>query len=304
MNTSDKKRVKTENSVLKISMYGSVFFIFAESLMALYTSSQSILMDAVYGGADLLMVIIAIRIVPLLYRPMTEKHPFGFSQVEAIFITIKGAMLTAVTVGLVMNNIQIMLKGGNDIEFGKIVIFEIIAAVISLLILLALVRANKKIESPMVKVEIDAWIIDSVASLGLAIAFLLPQIITASWMQNLVPYLDQIVAILLSAMILPVPAKTVLSGLRDLFLLAPDSETIEEIKETGYRVLKEYGFENAEYDIIKTGRKVWVSIYFKSQEDDVNIRTIKAANQQLVRELGEEYQDLYVELIPEIEHID
>lgn len=101
-----------------------------------YTASQSILMDAVYGAADLIMILISIKIIPLLYRPATEKHPFGFSQIEAIFITIKGSMLTAVTVGLVMNNIQIILKGGNHILFSKVVIFELLAGLICGIILL------------------------------------------------------------------------------------------------------------------------------------------------------------------------
>ncbi len=302
MDPKEQKRIQIEQRALKISMYGSVFFVVAECLMALYTASQSILMDAVYGAADLIMVLISIRIVPLLYRPATEKHPFGFSQVEAIFITIKGTMLIAVTVGLVMNNIQIMLKGGNHIVFSYVAIFELAAGIICGAILLSLVRLNKKLESPIVHTEINFWIIDIVASFGLAVAFVLPAVIETPWMVRFAPYLDQTVAIALAAFILPVPVKTVLSGLRDLFLLAPDEEAVNRIKEIGQSILEPYRFEQTVYDVIKTGRKIWISIYFKSPDDTISISRIIQAHRELEGKLKEEFPDLYVELIPEFEN--
>ena len=297
----EQKRIKTERKVLNLSMYGVVFFIVVESLMALVTSSQSILMDALYGVADFLMIIIAIKIIPILYRPTSEKHPFGFSQMEAIFITIKGSMLTAVTVGLVMNNIQIMLKGGNHVPFTNMSIFELVVGIICTGMLFLLIRLNRKIESSLVKAEIDAWTIDSVASIGLAVAFILPVIIHTSWMVSFAPYLDQVVAIILSAIILPMPIKTAISGLRDLFLLAPDNETITLIKEIGEGVLKTYNFEQTVYEITKTGRKIWISIYFKSARDMISVLRIKKAHDELEIELKKEFSDLYVELIPDFD---
>jgi len=301
MNKGESKRIKTEKQALMVSMYGSLFFVLAESFMAVASSSQSILMDAVYGSADLLMVIISIWIIPLLYRPTTEKHPFGFSQVESIFIVIKGSMLTAVTVGLVLNNIQIILRGGNRLNFTSVAIFEFLASIICLGILFSMIRLNKSLNSPMVRTEITAWIIDSIASIGLSVAFLLPAVIHTEWMADFEPYLDQAIAIALAATILPIPIKTVLHGLRDIFLLAPDEETVSTIKEIGQRVLEKYLTGQAVYDIIKTGRKLWVSIYFTSLNDMISISEIKQAHKELEIELKKEFPDLYVELIPEFE---
>lgn len=301
MNQKDQKRIQIEKKALGVSLYGSIFFVFAEGIMAIFTGSQSILMDAVYGGADLIMVIVSIRIVPLLYRPTTEKHPFGFSQVEAIFITLKGAMLTAVTVGLVLNNIQIILRGGNHVEFTWVAAFELVAAVISGGILYTLMKKNRKLDSLIVHTEINAWIIDTVASMGLAVAFVLPALVQTGWMEQFAPYLDQAVAITLSALILPVPIKTMLAGLRDIFLLAPDEESLDRIKEISENVLAPHRYEQTVYDVIKTGRKIWISIYFKSPSDTISISQIIKAHKELETALKKEYKDLYVELIPEFE---
>lgn len=294
-----EKRIKTEKQIMNISMWAVIFFIIAEGFMALITSSQSILIDAIYGSADLLMIIIAVRIIPILYKPTSEKHPYGFSQMEAIFITIKGSMLVAVTIGLVLNNIQIMLKGGNYVPFTKIAIFELIAGVICGFILFLIIRLNKKIGSSLVQAEIDAWTLDTVASLGLAVAFILPSIIHTEWMESFEPYLDQVVAIVLSTLILPLPVKTAISGIKDLFLLAPKEETISLIKEIGQGVLNEYPFEVTVYDVIKTGRKIWISIYFRSNNDIISVSMIEKARNELEMKLKKIFPDLYIELIPE-----
>ena len=45
----EAKQIRTEHGALIVSMAGAVFFLVAEILMAIYTTSQSILMDAFYG---------------------------------------------------------------------------------------------------------------------------------------------------------------------------------------------------------------------------------------------------------------
>jgi len=256
-------------------------------------------MDAIYGAADLLMIVVSVRIIPLLYRPTSEKHPFGFSQMESIFITIKGAMLTAVTIGLVMNNVQIMINGGNRVPFTNIALFELIAGGICCLILFSLIKLNKKTKSSIVQAEIDDWTIDCIASLGLAAAFILPTVVHTGWMENFAPYLDQVAAIILSALILPLPIKTAISGLKDLFLLAPEEETVAIIKEIGQEVLNRYHLEPTMYDVTKTGRKIWISIYFQSNNDIISVLMLQKARNELEEKFKKEFADLYVELIPE-----
>ena len=300
----EARQIRTEHGALIVSMAGAVFFLVAEILMAIYTTSQSILMDAFYGAADMLMILVSLKIVPFIYRPMTEKHPFGFSQAEAVFITLKGTMLTAVTLGLVVTNIQLISRGGNMVSFGLIAVFELLSALIIGAVILILRRINKGLRSPIVKTEIDAWMIDMIASVGLGAAFLLPVAIRTPWMAEYSPYLDQVVAILLAAVILPIPVRTVIGGLRDLFLLAPEEATVEEIKEISQSILEPYGFGDANYDVIRTGRKIWISIYFRTAEDAVFVSRIVQAHRELKEKLEEVHPHLYVELIPEFENIE
>lgn len=106
--------------------------------------------------------------------------------------------MIAVTVGLIINNIQIIFHGGQHVNFSMVAYFEMSATLVSIAVIFLLRRMNSKLTSPIVIMEIQEWQIDSVASFGMCIAFFLPQIITGEWFQPLIPYLDPILAIILS----------------------------------------------------------------------------------------------------------
>ena len=50
-----KKAPKKEKSAMTVSLYGNLFFVILELIMAIYTSSQAVLLDAVYDGMLFLM---------------------------------------------------------------------------------------------------------------------------------------------------------------------------------------------------------------------------------------------------------
>ena len=112
MDTTDKK-LNTEKRILNLSLTGSILFLLAEIFFAIYTGSKAVLMDCVYDIADLVMIGPFIVLVPLLYKPMTERKPYGFAQVESLFVLIKYCILLGVDVVLVLNCVQTILSGGN-----------------------------------------------------------------------------------------------------------------------------------------------------------------------------------------------
>ena len=75
---SSRKNEKFEKSALRISLTGNLIFVILELAVAIYTSSQAVLLDSVYDGVELLMIFVSIILVPLLYKPSNENHPFGY----------------------------------------------------------------------------------------------------------------------------------------------------------------------------------------------------------------------------------
>lgn len=296
-----KNQQKTEKSALNISLIGGTFFVLVEVAMAVYSSSQAVLLDAIYDGVELIMILISLIIIPFLYKPASEKRPYGYMQIESFFVVIKGFTMAAVTVGLIINNIDIMMNGGRHVEFSTIAYFELFVCIVSAIVIVVLKRYNAQLESPLVNLEIQEWRIDLFASLGMSAAFFLPMFITADWFTPCRPYLDQVFAIVLSIFMLPAPVGAVITSLRDLFLMAPEEETVEQIKEIITPILFAYGYEKLYFDIVRTGRKLWISVYITFDRDEVSISRFRIVQNFIIQALKKEYQDFYFELLPDIE---
>ena len=53
------------------------------------------------------------------------------------------------------------------------------------------------------------------------------------------------------------------------------------IKKISGEILDDFSFVPVFYDIARTGRKLWVSIYFRVTTDTVSVRDIQAADNRL-----------------------
>lgn len=296
-----KKSPKKEKRAMSVSLYGNLFFVIVELVVAIISSSQAVLLDAVYDGVEFVMLLPSVFLIPLLYKPSNEKYPFGFMQVETLFIILKGITMTAVTIGLIANSINILLHGGRIIAFDTIAWFELFACVLGVIVAAYLKQKNKNLNSPLITTEMQGWIIDSVISLGMAAAFLLPIIVPWDWFQRLVPYLDSLFTIILSMIMLPTPVKTVITGLRDLLLICPEEETVQEIKDLVEPELKECPCSEISYEIVRTGRKLWISAYITLKKDELSVRKLKMLQSRCIAALAQKYTDFYFELLPEIE---
>ena len=270
-----KKSQKREKSVMSVSLYGNVVFVVIELVMAIATGSQAVLLDAVYDGVEFFMLLPSVFLIPLLYRPSNEQHPFGYTQIETLFIVIKGITMTAVTFGLIFNNIHLMLHGGHIVSFHTIAGFEMFACILSVIVTIYLRIKNKNLHSPLITMELQGWQIDSVISLGMAI--------------------------LLSVIMIQTPVRTVITGIRDLMLIPPEEETIEDIKKTVEPIIGIYGHKNLYYDIVRTGRKLWISVYITFDKDIVSLSKFKHLQDKCIKALAQKYPDFYFELLPDIE---
>ena len=88
-----KKTLKREKSAMSLSLYGSLVFAIVEIGMAVFSGSQAVLLDAVYDSVEFFMMLPSIFLIPLLYRPSSEQHPFGYTQIETGFVVVKGAIM-------------------------------------------------------------------------------------------------------------------------------------------------------------------------------------------------------------------
>ncbi len=295
--------IKWEKTILNISLIGSLIFLVAEIIVAIITNSNAVFMDCVYDIADLIMIGPFILLIPLLYKKETEKRPYGFSQVESLFIMIKSGLLIGVTLFLIYDSAKAIFQGGNDVDGGIIAMFEIAVSITCIIMYLVLSKLSKKTKSPSIEAELYIWKLDALSTIGVGIAFLIKILLDSTSYSYLGPYIDPLIAIILALLLLKEPISLFIESIKNLILFAPDSETSTKIRDICADKLDDYHCYINFLDVIKTGRKLWIEVYFVSDKDNININNLRKARQEIKEELQKEFDTLYVELIPDVDEV-
>lgn len=298
---AERASLKTEKRILNLSLAGSIAFLLAEVVCAWFTHSMSVLMDCVYDIADLVMIGPFLILVPLLYKPTTEKRPYGYAQVESLFVLIKYIILLVVDVTLVVSCIKSIIEGGNDVESGIIAAFEIGMSISCFLMFLLLSFFERKFTSPAVKAELFIWKLDAMSTLGVGFGFLINHFIADTAIGFICPYVDPGIAITVAVVLAREPVEMIIESVRNLILFAPDAKVTDKINEIVHEKCDLYGWKVTGTDVIKTGRMYWVEVYFDTDMDFIDVANLKALDMDLEKALNDEFEDVWLEMIPDVE---
>lgn len=288
---------RKEKTILRLSFVAGLLFALAELIFAIYSHSQSALTDAVYDASELVFIALLLFLTPLFHKPVSEKHPYGYFQVESIFLIVKGIMMLSVTLGVGVEVIESALSGGNPVNDIEVSLFQLCLGAASVVIYIIMRGVNKNSSSPTVEAELLGWRLDIGYSLGMSLAFFASSFLVKTPLAFIAPYFDQIIAVLVMVFMLPESIKLLWSTLKDIFLFSPDEELVEQIKQTCKDSLKEYSFLPVFFDITRTGRHLWVAVYFKVGSEELQVKRLKEATELINRRIGEQIEECTCELI-------
>jgi len=81
----------------------------------------------------------------------------------------------------------------------------------------------------------------------------------------------------------------------------PKKETIQEIKMTVEPLINDCNYSDLYFNIVRPGRKIWISAYITFEKDDLFLRKFKILQPRCIAALAQKYSDFYFKLLPEIE---
>ena len=288
---------RKEKTILRLSFAAGLAFALAELIFAIYSHSQSALTDAVYDASELVFIALLLFLTPLFHKPVSEKHPYGYFQVESIFLIVKGVMMLSVTLGVGVEVIESALSGGNPVDDLQVSLFQLCLGVASVVIYVIMRGVNKNSSSPTVEAELLGWRLDIGYSLGMSLAFFASSFLVKTPLAFIAPYFDQIIAVLVMVFMLPESVKMLWSSVRDIFLFSPDEELVEQIKQTCTESLEHYAFSPVFFDITRTGRHLWVVVYFKVSSDTLAVEQLKKATEEVNQKISSQMEECTCELI-------
>ena len=287
---------KREQRILLLSFVSGLMFAIVELVYAIYSHSQSVLMDAVYDATELIFIALILFLTPLFYQPVSEKHPYGFYQIESIFLLIKSVMMLSVTLGVSMQVVESALGGGNLVNELHISVFQLILGLISVVIYLIMRRMNHALASPTIDAEILGWKTDIAYSMGMSAAFFGSMFLQGTRLEWLIPYFDQLMAVSVMLLTLPEMVQILWDAMKSIFMFSPDAETVDQIKALCTEMLEENGFHPVFFDVTRTGRHMWVEIYFTIEEEALLVSDLKRMTVRINQSVGNVFENCTCEL--------
>ena len=288
---------RREKRILMLSFVGGLLFAIVELVFSIFSHSQSVLMDAVYDATELIFIALILFLTPLFHKPISEEHPYGYFQVESIFLIVKGFMMLSVTLGVAVDVIESIFSGGNSVNGWEISVFQMILGAASVVVYLVMKKMNRAVSSPTVHAELMGWKLDIAYSAGMALAFFGSTFLESTPAAFLAPYFDQVVAIVVMILMLPENVKMLGGAIKDVFLFPPDEQTVEIIKEACTEILNRNQFDPVFFDVTRTGRHMWVSIYFKIAGDSLEVKELQKVSEAVNKEVGKQFGNCSCELI-------
>ena len=288
---------RKEKTILRLSFVAGLAFALVELIFAIYSHSQSALTDAVYDASELVFIALLLFLTPLFHKPVSEKHPYGYFQLESIFLIVKGVMMLSVTLGVVVEVIESALSGGNPVNDLQVSLFQLCLGAASVVIYVIMRRVNKNSSSPTVEAELMGWRLDIGYSLGMSLAFFASSFLVKTPLAFIAPYFDQIIAVLVMVFMLPESVKMLWSSVRDIFLFSPDEELVEQIKQICTESMEDYAFSPVFFDITRTGRHLWVAVYFKVSSATLAVEQLKKATEEVNQKISSQLEECTCELI-------
>ncbi|MTH76689.1 cation diffusion facilitator family transporter [Paracoccus aestuariivivens] len=260
--------MSSEQQVLRRSIIVTFIIAAIGVGFGLMTGSYSIVFDGIYSLTDASMTVLSLWVTRLIaagsvgqHSKLTERFNMGFWHLEPIVLGLNGAMLIGASIYGLINAIGSLLTGGRHLEFGWAIVYAAITIVAGCFMASYGRRANRRIRSSFLALDVKAWIMSVSLTGALLVAFVFGWAIQGTNLEWMSPYVDPAVLALISVVVIPIPLSTVRQALADILLVTPPvlRQHVDEVAE---RQVGKYGFLGHRAYVARVGRGRQIEIYF------------------------------------------
>jgi cation diffusion facilitator family transporter len=282
MNNSEK-----EIYLMKISAALTVVFAIAGIFMAAITDSMSLLLDALYGVADMIISIAAVFVVRKIHAPADRDYHYGYAKLEPFMTGINGTLILCLCCCTIITSIQDIMNADPVKYLRLIIAYTFISMIVCYCFGLYMRRLGHAWGSEVVIVDSQLWMMEAIISLAICIAFGIGLIFekVPGWEQY-TSYIDPITCITLALFLISQPAKIIWGSFRDLLDACPRNDIGNRITALADDCCREHGLKAVEWlRLRKAGRRHFLTICFSASEDH-NIKKINHIREDISRKLN------------------
>ncbi len=271
LSKADEGVEQIERRAILVSMFSALFFSLLGFIFSIWSSSQAVLLDGAFNLISGVTIGFGLKISKLLNAPVSFRRPAGYVALEPLYIIIKGFIVFGLTAFVVISNVILLLNGGNELKLGVIIIYILIALIGNILTYVYVKAKNKQIDSSLLQVEKDNWMINTVITASIALSFVIAFIFQDGFLSPYVKYVDQIIVIAVGILTITIPIRAMSTGTKELLLIGHDEASQNEIEGMIDEALQDEPLAKRKLYVLKTGRKRWLTLYVQPAKDVVPI---------------------------------
>ncbi|TJZ90712.1 cation transporter [Paracoccus gahaiensis] len=259
----------TEQSVLRLSIAMTFAVALAGIGMGILSGSASITFDGIYALTDAMMTTVALLVSTLITSRLSERRQallvqrftMGFWHLEPMVLGLSGVLLSGAAIYALVTAVGSLLAGGRDLDFGRAILYAALVLAVAVGMAIHNHRANRRIKSGFVALDVKGWTISAALTGALLAAFVFGWAIRGTPLEPLSPYVDPAVLALVCLVVIPLPVPTIRQALADILLITPPAMKAE-IDRIAEATCARYGFLGHRAYVARVGRGRQIELYF------------------------------------------
>jgi cation diffusion facilitator family transporter len=277
-----------DGRALLVSVWASAVFAVVSLVWGVLVGSLTIVFDGLYSFASVVLSLFSVLALRTTRKGADERYPWGREVWEPLTIVVKAVALGGLCVYALVGAIVELTRGGREVLAGWAVIYAVVATAGGVVVSIYLRRRGRD-GSDLVRAESAEWTGDTLLSLGVLAGFVVALVLQTSGRSDLARYVDPAMVALISAAFLPVPARLVTRGFREVLTMAPEPAIQEQLRSCVREIEAHYGFLESFLRSAKVGGRLDVEIDFVVGD---------SSRAQHVREFDVVRQDIHDRLEP------
>jgi len=250
----------SELRALRMSAILTCLFALAALVVALYSDSETMTLEAMSGIADVVVSLVAIFVARKVHEPANRRYHFGYAKYEPLMTAVEGILITAVCAGAIAYAVRDLMHADPVNDPRLVVVYAFMSFLISVAFGGWMRRIGRRTTSPLVQAEADLWIVEGWLSLGVCVAF---GVSTAIGGSQVSAYVDPCVCIVLSLIFLRKPFQILEESFADLVDANPYADTVNAVEESARACAERFVLKGIEWvRVRKAGRRVFALVSF------------------------------------------
>ena len=275
----------SEAQVMRVSVWATAGIAVFGIVLGIASSSQAILFDGLFALIDASMSLLSLCVVQLLARDGSRRFQYGFWHFEPLVAAFNGSILLLLCLYAIFNAIRSLLTGGSaPVSLGVAGVYAVFVCVMCMALWWYERRANKRLDSELIRIDMKAFLMSTSISAGLFLGFAASALVERLGYASLRPYADALVLLCLALGLLPMPASIVYRAMREVFLIAP-AHMHDRVRRAVASAVERHGLLDFRSYVAKTGRMYLVEIHILV---DAQFRAEMAVYDRIRQEIGQE----------------